>query len=487
MVDQERLSFVKPSTKKGQTGQGLEDYHLQTLTALFVLKLSENRQIHLVKKPRFYQLTHPAVLALLLPIFAVESLFGQTADTSRRELAIALEVRPRAEYRDNFIWSKADSLMPRLYVTQRNRLNITYTYKWLKLHASPQEIHVWGESDKPSRVGSVNVFELYAEPSIGKNLSVRVGRQSLSLDNGRLFSAAPWSQQSRAHEGIRFLYTGKVTTDFTIAFTRPYGKAFDAAYSPVASHQYKALLLHHLKYKFKNSWTLTTINAMDVFEKPDNPGSYYQRFTNGGRIEYAHGWLYGTVNAYYQYGRTASQKKINAYYLQPELSTKVAGTTFRLGAEILSGNKASVPTGETHSFVPLYGVAWKFMGNMNLFTRFPADVNDKGLVNPYLFVIRQMNKELSLRADGHLFYSQFSPAKENDRLEGTYLGFESDLSVNYRPVKNLEIVYGFSVTIAHERMELLGKVPNSRKNPVWSYLMVSYTPRLFGRITPTTY
>ena len=367
---------------------------------------------------------------------------------------------------------------PRLYLTQRNRLSITYRHKWLKLHASPQEIHVWGETGKFSRVGSINAFELYAEPAIGKNWSVRIGRQALSLDNGRLFSAAPWSQQSRAHEGVRIFYNGKLSTDLMVAFTRPYDTTFDAAYSPVASHQYKMLVLHHLKYKFKNSWTLTTINAMDVFEKPDAEAQHYHRITNGGRIEYAYGWLYSTMNAYYQYGRTATMKRIGAYYIQPEVSTTVSGTTFRLGVEILSGNKASIPTGKTHSFVPLYGVAWKFMGNMNLFTRFPTDVGDKGLVNPYLFVIRQMSKKLSLRADAHLFYSQFSPAKENDRLEGTYLGFESDLSLNYKPVRNLEIIYGFSFTIANERMELLQKVPDAGKTPIWSYLMISYAPRL---------
>ncbi len=40
---------------------------------------------------------------------------------------------------------------------------------------------------------------------------------------------------------------------------------------------------------------------------------------------------------------------------------------------------------------------------MNLFTRFPADVDEKGLINPYLFIIHQAGKNLPLRADAHLF------------------------------------------------------------------------------------
>ena len=72
-------------------------------------------------------------------------MFAQSPDTLRRELTLDFELRPRVEYRDNFMWTAADTLMPDLYTTQRNRLTITYKINGLRLHASPQEIHVWGE------------------------------------------------------------------------------------------------------------------------------------------------------------------------------------------------------------------------------------------------------------------------------------------------------------------------------------------------------
>lgn len=208
---------------------------------------------------------------------------------------------------------------------------------------------------------------------------------------------------------------------------------------------------------------------------------YYERITNGGRLEYTRSWFYATVNAYCQYGQTAASKKIRAYYIQPEISATTGKTLFRLGAEILSGSKSTTSKEVFASFVPLYGVAWKFMGNMNLFTKFPADLNEKGLVNPYLFVIYQAGKKLSLRGDAHLFYSQYPLLTEGREIDGTYLGFESDLSLNYKPLKALEIIYGFSFTVADKRMELLNKVPDSAKIPVWSYLMVSFAPRILSR------
>ncbi|MCE7065049.1 alginate export family protein [Dyadobacter sp. CY326] len=424
---------------------------------------------------------HIYLVAFFTLLFTTGKLAAQSPDTLRRELTVDFEARPRAEYRDNFMWTAADTIMPDLYVTQRNRLSITYRNNWLRLHASPQEIHVWGEPGRFSQIGNLNFFELYAEPNISRKISVRVGRQALSLDNGRIFSAAPWGQQSRAHEGVRLFYKGKLETDLTIAFTRPYAKDFDPAYSPVSAHTYKYLFVHHLKYKFANQLTLTTINAMDVFRRTTGDKQYYERITNGGRLEYTQRWFYATVNAYYQYGENAASKKIRAYYIQPEISANTSRTLFRLGAEILSGNRLTTAKEVSASFVPLYGVAWKFMGNMNLFTRFPADVNDKGLVNPYLFVIYQASKKLSLRGDAHLFYTQYPLLTEGKEANGKYLGFESDLSLNYKPVKNIEIIYGFSFTFADKRMELLNKVPDAGKIPVWSYLMVSYAPRLLAR------
>jgi hypothetical protein len=435
------------------------------------------KYIDLLDLQKNYPLRYLAFFVLFTGLLNHKS-FSQSADTLTRELTIDFEARPRAEYRNHFVLTASDSVMPELYASQRNRLGITYTANRFKFHASPQEIHVWGKSGKASQIGSINAFELYIEPTITRNLSVRVGRQALSLDNGRIFSAAPWGQQSRAHEGIRLLYNKKLTTDLTIAFTRPYGKHFDPAYSPVASHQYKFLFVHHLKHQLSKNLTVTTINTLEVFEKTNLHKQYFQRITNGGRLEYYLGPFYGTVNAYYQYGRNASSQKIRAYYIQPEISSVFEKTTFRLGTEIMSGNKATIPDDLTHSFVPLYGVAWKFMGNMNLFTRFPSDVNNKGIVNPYFFTIYQVDKKLSVRADVHLFYSQHPLDEPGKDPKGRYLGFENDISLNFKPVNQVEIIYGFSSTFAAKRMELLKKVPDSSKIPVWSYLMISFRPRL---------
>ncbi|MFM9950516.1 MAG: alginate export family protein [Saprospiraceae bacterium] len=417
-------------------------------------------------------------LFLSLNIIAVNSVFAQNQDTLKESLIIDFEIRPRAEYRKDYIQLPTDGFAPDFFVSQRNRLGITYRRKAMKLHVSLQEIHLWGKLGKLSTIGSINAYELYLEAQIAKNLSVKIGRQGLSLDNGRIFSDAPWSQQGRSHEGIRLFYNKeKLATDFTIAATRKYPNQYEAAYSPVASHRYQLLLVHHLKYKINEHYTLTTINFADVFENNNNSGQPYFGINNGARLEYRDSNFYWTLNAYYQYGKNSGLKKINAYYIQPEISATSNKTTFRLGAEIMSG-EAAPNDHVSRSFGILYGVAWKFMGNMNFFTRFPADVNNRGLINPYLFVLYKAGKKLSFRADSHLFYTQYPLVNDQNEKAARYLGFENDLSLNYKPVKNVNINFGFSYLIAERSMELLKKIEDANETPVWSYLMVSFNPEI---------
>ncbi len=402
-------------------------------------------------------------------------------DSSARQFSIDLEIRPRVEYLDGFSNGSPGGMKENFYTTQRNRLSITYSAPRFKLHGSFQEIHLWGEKRRVSTIGSINAYELYAEPSIGKNLKLRIGRQAISLDNGRIFSAAPWGQQSRSHEAVRVLFKKKLESDLILAFTRPYFEPFDKAYSPVAAHQYKYLFVHHLKTALGAGFTLTTINGADLFREQSNGRRYFGRMTNGGRLNWAAGPISATISGYFQHGRVRAAKSIRAWYLQPELALTANQYLFRLGMEVLSGDKPNTSANRDHSFVPLYGVAWKFMGNMNLFARFPADVGNRGLVNPYLFLIRRFSKKLSVRLDGHLFYSQHPLMDSMGLAQSRFLGWEADASFNYKPARQIDINVGLSTYLPQRSAALLGKISNPSSAAIWSYLMIAWHPRLLKR------
>ncbi|PTT05832.1 hypothetical protein DBR27_08545 [Flavobacterium sp. HMWF030] len=216
------------------------------------------------------------------------------------------------------------------------------------------------------------------------------------------------------------------------------------------------------------------MNAIDFLENT-NSGKLYTRATAGGRIEFKTKHWYYTLNSYLQFGRNSKGQKLFAYYFQPEVKLSLLKSTWRLGAEIISGSNPNISDNSSGDFDVLYGVTWKFNGNMNVFTRFPADVNGKGLVNPYLFAVFPLNNKLSLRSDFHLFYTQYPLLNNLGQKMTKFLGYENDFSLKYLPVKELEINYAFSFYKSTNTMQYLPKIQDENKLAVWSYLMISYS------------
>lgn len=404
----------------------------------------------------------------------------QNDSTATKKLfVIDLEFRPRAEYRDGYATLPNDTTKPAFFVNQRSRINLTYKREKFIFHTSIQDVRVYGKEGQFSTSGTLDVFEAYVEPTLFKNLSLRIGRQKLEIDNARLFASANWSQQSRAHEGLRLIYeTSKLTTDLTGAFSQGKENIFETNFSPTQFNNYKILGVHHLKYNVNKNFVVTTLNTVDGFESKKNADVLFLRATSGGRLTFEQGNFYATLSGYYQYGTNPDGKEINAFYYQPELKLKLNKLTARLGAEITSGDDALTPSSTSTSFVPLYGVAHRFMGNMDYFTSFPNDVKNGGLINPYLFLIYQVNKKLSLRADGHLFYSENNVLDVNNNKINAFLGFENDLSFRYKFNDYTTFDFGFSYLLAEKSMETI-KTGNSNTTPIWSYMMITFKPELF--------
>lgn len=414
-----------------------------------------------------------SITSVFLFVSLYQSL-AQQNDSLSKHFLVNVELRPRAEFTSNYILPPNDSIDPYFYITQRNRISIQYeSEKWL-IKSDLQEIHLWDQDNKASKVGSVNFYQLFLETRF-KAVNIRLGRQSILLDNGRLFSDAPWAQQGRAHEGIRIMkYSKHFSNDFFFLFTRNYGNEFDATYSPVASNRYKYLLMNYFSYTSGNNFSFNSMNVVD-FLKDAKSGEMYTRATSGGRIEFKKKRWYYTLNSYLQFGNNPKGQKLFAYYFQPEIKLSLQKSSWRLGAEIISGSSSQLSQTSSGDFDVLYGVTWKFNGNMNVFTRFPADVGGKGLINPYLFATIPLNTKLSLRSDFHLFYTQYHLLNNSGQELKKFLGFENDLSLKYVPVKELEINCAFSFYQSSSTMQYLPKIQDENKLAFWSYLMVSYS------------
>lgn len=411
---------------------------------------------------------------------SVLNAFNQKVNSENKNFSIGLEFRPRAEYRDGYRELRTSENKAAFFGTHRSRLYFNYSQPKFKFHTSIQDIRVWGQYGQTATAGSLNVFEAYAETSISGAFSVKLGRQKIELDNGRLFSAANWSQAGRAHDAVNIIFnSNSIHSELIGSFNQTSERIFDTEFSPTTFTNYKLLNIHYLKARLNEHFSLTTINAVDGYQSKTYSGTIYARATTGGRLEYERGDLYATVSGYYQFGQLQTREHISAYYFQPEIQLRTNKLTTRLGAEFISGENTEKASDISKSFVPLYGVAWKFMGNMDYFTSFPNDVKKGGLFNPYLFFLYQWNKKLAVRSDFHLFYLGNKIKNDLGNTINPYLGFENDLSLKYKYNDFTSIDFGFSYMAAEKSMETL-KNGSSSIVPIWSYVMITFKPDLFN-------
>ncbi len=420
-----------------------------------------------------------------------------------KTFTIDLDFRPRSEIRNGYGRLRRDTTRATTFTNQRSRILLTYKQEGKFIfHTSIQDIRVWGDKDPRSNEGTVQIFEAWAEPFITSRLSVRMGRQKLAFDNQRLFAENDWRPNSGAHDAFNLRYYGtKFSSDLAIAWNQNAQDAstaerfFDNTYNGAVA--YKGLAVSYLKYNLNEQWTLSSINSAEAFQstKPkDDKEKLYVRFTDGGRIEYQKGNWYLTASGYLQSGWLASGKKVTAWYIQPEIRySKKDKITVRLGAEVFSGDDAThVASNKVvdHNFNALYGVAHIFNGTMDFFTKFPSDISNAGLFNPYLFVIKNVGKKVEMKIDFHLFYSEnnYKTNKVSDDFKSgviipKYLGFENDFLITFKPNPYTKINAGASYTLPTVSLkEILSKNKGygyAGLLPSWFYLSFSFRPQLF--------
>ena len=325
--------------------------------------------------------------------------------------------------------------------------------------------------------GRLGIFEAYASFQARKNWWIKLGRQSVELDKGRLFARANWNQYSRAHDGIRINHqAGKIRHSILFFYNQDNAALYGTDY-PL--NHYKYLAVHYFSYQPSKNWTIKTLNTFDGYQAVGTTNTVYVRGTSGGRITYKvpKKWAFTTA-AYYQYGQLESGFAVSAFYVQPEVSRKFKKLKVRLGLEYSSGSDNAVLSNRSRTFSTLYGVAFRFMGHLDYFTNLPANTNQAGLINPYLFFDYRLNQKWRAKLDFHTFLSENRVLDENGITAAPYLGSEVDLTLNYTINPDIKIDFGLSAMKATKSMELL-KGGDANMVPVFAYLMLTWKPLFF--------
>lgn len=432
---------------------------------------------------------------LLNLLIANKTISQQAADSLRAEYAIVqqnskadkrlridFEFRPRAEYRNGYQQLRNDTTTGAFFINQRSRLTANYSLNnRLNLQFSVQDLRVWGQQDPRSTAATLQLFEAWAEPYLTNRLSLRIGRQKLVYDNQRLFAENDWRMSSAVHDAVTLRYYGnKLVSEFAIAFNQTSERFFGTDYTPKDYTNYKFLAVSYIKYNPSKYITLTGLNSADGYQAKSDPEKMYMRYTLGGRIEGEKDGFYATLAGWLQTGRNPAGKSLSSWYLQPEIRTLLTvGLTARIGAEFFSGDSNDHSRLTDHSFVPLYGVAHRFNGSMDLITKFPNDTKNAGLVNPYLFIIKSIGKKAELRSDFHTF-SLMKDYYQGDNKISKFLGFENDWLFSYKPNQVLRIDLGFSYMSPSKSFQIIKGSGNAKYDLTWTYVSFIFKPVIFN-------
>lgn len=415
------------------------------------------------------------VLFLVVSVIAINIRAAEPDSLNKGSIIISGEMRPRFELRKGYKTLIYDSLVPASFVSQRSRLNFDFKNHYLRFYVSLQDIRIWGEDASTSDLKYPGLFESWAEVNLCSKWKIRAGRQVLSYDNERLYSAGNWKQAARTHDAFRLVYQNdKLVMEQVIAFNQTKENSSGTGYSPAFSN-YKFLAVIFFKYKISDELSITLLNSAEGFQDIKRAENMYLRITPGGRLEYKKDKLYATVASWYQCGKTDSLYKIHSWYLHAEAKYEAIKNLFVTGGvEILSGNINGQGTTLNRAFVTLYGSGHTFMGYMDYFTSFPGDTKKDGLVNPYLYLQYKAGK-VNLKLNNHLFYLQ-SDSQQLDK----YLGFETDLVASYKICDYATAEAGFCALSPTESLKTIRGVDSPASFQHFCYVMLTVNPVLFS-------
>ncbi|WP_370476602.1 alginate export family protein [Tamlana flava] len=386
------------------------------------------------------------------------------------------EFRPRTEYLSGFGTLIPDSAEPDFFTVTRARLNAGYSTESYKFYISIQDILLWGENPQIIHTDQNNRFDLFqawAELSLGGGWSTKLGRQVLSYDDQRILGGLDWAQQGRNHDAALIKYAKDgFALDFALAFNQDNLAAAGNLYSTTPLFSYKTMQMLHLSKKFGD--LSGSLLAMNTGYQNGAPGVSNLQ-TIGTHLEYKKNSFGLAANAYIQTGERLGEVDVKgAYDVSLDLSYKATDKVgLGAGIEVISGNDAGA--GETGAFFPLYGTNHKFNGFMDYFY-VGNHGNTIGLVDVHVSADFKLGEKSSLMVKA----LNFSGEQELPSGEKS-LGTEVDL-VFKKAFNGYTLVLGYSQMFASDGMYELKGVTEAAAADIqnWGWAMLVIKPKFLN-------
>lgn len=413
--------------------------------------------------------------------------WGSQSKTSA-QVVVDAEFRPRTELRSGFNQPLAEPLKPAFLTMQRTRLNFNYAGSLVNARLTLQDARIFGETDSKqpatANTGSLGIYEAWAELLLFQGTSLKIGRQGIQFEDGRLFSLSPWSNTGNAHDLAQLRYN-EPGLDVQIGYAYNNQKALnaDSVYYSV-SKMYKQLAFLHLTKTIASGLDLSLLGVDEGFQKSKTDLDLYRRFTTGGTLQLKNdkipfGFLF---TGYYQFGKSAPTIDLDAWLLALKttcnFTDKISGLA---GIDCYSGSGSALASTRTNTFNKLpYGVNHSFNGYMEYWGTLPKG----GLANYFGGISLKISKKLS----SDITYYGFSLMK--DMKVGTNdvpknIGSELDMVLNYRfsPETAIQFAWCSYFTTDGTNVLKFKSATVETKFPQYAYVMLTIKPPLYK--TPT--
>lgn len=397
------------------------------------------------------------------------------------QFTVNTELRTRSELRDGYRSLATEGSDPSVLIWQRSRISFGYQTDNLKLKFTPQDVRLWGDESQRSSTGvfgddsSLELFEAYAELKIFDKSWISVGRQPLKYDNQRLLAARNWNNNGMTYDAL----LAKLNFDIINIHLGSTWNSMEEASSDnlYPSNRIKNLNFLWLNGKITDNLSLSIMNLATGITETDTTNQLRYKFTNGFYTTFKSDGLNAWGEAYYQYGKNTSNKKVSAFMFAADANYKIGIFSPGLGITYLSGNdKTGTDLTTDKMFDILYGARHRFYGYIDYFRNFSSHTAGGGLVDYYFYFNFNIIKKITILNTGHYFQL----AKTNpDTPDNKNLGYENDLTVKYKFQDWATIETGYLQYFPTESLETIQDNDNAKMRSQFLYVQLTLKPTLF--------
>lgn len=358
------------------------------------------------------------------------------------QLNLSTEVRPRSELRYGFASLPSINQEPAYLINQRTRLTADYQKDNLKFRLTGQDARTWGEEDM------LSFYEAWIHYDLPKNWGIRVGRQALQYDRGRMMAVRNRRQEGFAYDAILAKYAkDSLYVDLGYSLNNSQANLFGNQF--FNNSTFKNFTFGYLKKYFDNGLILSGTAISAGYQKVNSDTVFYKQ-TIGTKVIHSIDKFSFQAEGFYQFGKHNDGRSVSAYLLAGKVGYKLFKQgTLTLGTEYTSGHDATNTNvayqNTLHTFDILEGARFAFWGNANLFrNNLEAQTNSGGLTEYFLRLNLNPIKDLSTMITYYQFYLTNPIFDDNNVIMKQNLGGELDIITKYRVQKGSTLTLGYS-------------------------------------------